>query len=196
MSITLRGVRGSRTGSRTRLSRWRVRRCRCDECTPAASPRTNDGAWEEWDRSLLFRLRRAAASVPPFARVGLTVAFLVLVVRLVQPGVSVLPRASQYESLPISRFTPGATTNVSARDLCSGSLPIRRVVSSAVRQDVLQKYQMEHVASSGARAGLLDHAGIGWCGRRTESVAATVRLGCLERACQGRSRTTAATPRL
>jgi anti-sigma factor RsiW len=102
----------------------------------------------EWDRSLLFRFRRAAASVPPFARVGLTVAFLVLVVRLVQPGVSVLPRASQYESLPISRFTPGATTNVSARDLCSGSLPIRRVVSSAVRQDVLQKYQMEHVASS------------------------------------------------
>jgi anti-sigma factor RsiW len=102
----------------------------------------------EWDRSLLFRFRRAAASVPPFARVGLTVAVLVLVVRLVQPGVSVLPRASQYESLPISRFTPGATTNVSARDLCSGSLPIRRVVSSAVRQDVLQKYQMEHVASS------------------------------------------------
>jgi anti-sigma factor RsiW len=102
----------------------------------------------EWDRSLLFRFRRAAASVPPFARVGLTVAFLVLVVRLVHPGVSVLPRASQYESLPISRFTPGATTNVSARDLCSGSLPIRRVVSSAVRQDVLQKYQMEHVASS------------------------------------------------
>ena len=104
----------------------------------------------EWDRSPLFRFRRAASSVPPFARVGFTVALLILVVRLVQPGVNVTvpPLASEHESLPVTRFTPGATSNVSARDLCSGSLPIQRVVSSAVRQDVLHKYQMEHVALS------------------------------------------------
>jgi anti-sigma factor RsiW len=104
----------------------------------------------EWDRSLLFRFRRAASSVPPFARVGFTAAMLMLVVRLVQPrmNVTVPPLVSEHESLPISRFTPGATSNASARDLCSGSLPMRRVVSVAVRQQVLQQYRMEHVAPS------------------------------------------------
>lgn len=102
----------------------------------------------EWDRSLVFRLRRAATSVPVFARVGLAVALFVLAVRLVQPDMSAVPPATRFESLPLSRFTPGAATDVSLRDLCSGSLPIRRVVSMAVRQDVLQKYQMAQVAPS------------------------------------------------
>jgi hypothetical protein len=146
----------SRLAAFAEAAREAVRVCRDDEsgdtaATSALRRRLQGRMTElgrEWDRSLLFRFRRAAASVPPFARGGLTVAFLVLVVRLVQPELSVLPRASQYESLPISRFTPGATTNMSVRDLCSGSLPIRRVVSIAVRQDVLQKYQMEHVTPS------------------------------------------------
>lgn len=104
----------------------------------------------EGEQSPLFRLRRVASSIPPFARVGFTVALLILVVRLVQPSVNLIvpPLASEHQSLPIARFTPGATSNVSIRDLCSGSLPIRRVTTIAVRQEVLQKYQMENVAPS------------------------------------------------
>jgi hypothetical protein len=71
-------------------------------------------------------------------------------VRLVQPGanVTVPPLASEHDSLPIARLTPGATSNVSAGDLCSGSLPIRSVVPITVRQQVLRQYRMENVAPS------------------------------------------------
>jgi hypothetical protein len=103
----------------------------------------------QWDRSLLFRFRRAAGSATTLARVGISVAFLVLVVRLIQPRVnSALSSALPPESLPKSQFTPGATSHESAAALCSGTLPTRRVVSIAVRQQVLQRYRMEHVAPS------------------------------------------------
>ncbi len=104
----------------------------------------------EWDRSLLFRVRKATGSVPALARVGITVALLVLVVRLVQPHVTVSApsRDSQSTSLPDSQFTPGATSPASIAALCSGALPTRRVVSVAVRQQILENYRMEHVAPS------------------------------------------------
>jgi anti-sigma factor RsiW len=104
----------------------------------------------EWDRSFLFQLRRVATAIPVFARVGIAGACLVLVVWYIRPAmnVAVLTRASRDHALPIGRFTPGATSNVSASDLCSRSQPTRRVVSIAVRQEVLQTYHMEDVAPS------------------------------------------------
>jgi hypothetical protein len=104
----------------------------------------------EWDCSLLFRFRRVTNAVPAVARVGLSLLFVLLVVRLTQPHVTAgdPARLSYRESLPIGHFTPGATLHVTVADVCAGGFPTRHVVSTAVRQQVLQQYQMERVEPS------------------------------------------------
>ena len=103
----------------------------------------------EWDRSLLFRVRRMVGSVPRFALVGITVTLLALMVRFAAPGqIGVLPASLRAESLPIAQLTPGATANVRVADLCSGSAPSPRIVSLAVREQVLKEYQMEYVPAT------------------------------------------------
>jgi hypothetical protein len=105
------------------------------------------GLRSEWDRSFLFQVRRLAASVPLLARVGIPIALLALAVQFFRPGGAVAPTV-RMESLPIERLTPGATANVTAADLCSGSAPSSRVVSLAVRQQVLRQYRMERVPAT------------------------------------------------
>jgi anti-sigma factor RsiW len=104
----------------------------------------------EWDRSLLFRLQRTVGVMPGVAHIIILVALLTVGARLLLPGSQTASPTvpSPTQSLPIARFTPGATSPASAQDLCSGAVPARRVVRTAVRQDVLQKYQMAHVAPS------------------------------------------------
>jgi hypothetical protein len=99
----------------------------------------------EMDRSLIFRVRRAFGSVSLFARIGIAVAVLALMVRFTWTGTGVLKAA---ESLPIGRLTPGATSSVTVADLCTGSAASPRVVPLAVRQQVLRQYRMEDVPAS------------------------------------------------
>lgn len=104
----------------------------------------------EWDRSPLFRFRRAVNAVPVFARVGFSLLFVLLIVRLAPPGMPAgVPSHQSYrESLPIGHFTPGATSQVTVADVCAGGFPTLHVVSTAVRQQVLQQYRMEAVEPS------------------------------------------------
>jgi len=99
----------------------------------------------EWDRSLLFRMRKVVGSVS-LARLGISVALLALMVRFTwTSGTGVVTAA---ESLPIGRLTPGATASVTVEDLCSGSAASPRVVALAVRDQVLRQYRMEQVPVS------------------------------------------------
>src|SRR5262245_57259276 len=109
-----------------------------------------------WNRSVLFRCRKAAGRVPRVARMGITVVLLVFVVKLLEPAVHLAaPPIAQHTSLPINHFTPGATSNVSVSDLCAGTLPAQPHLPIAVRQAVLANYQMEQVASSEYELDLL-----------------------------------------
>jgi len=100
----------------------------------------------DMDRSVLFRVRRVVGSVSLFARVGISVALLALMVRFTwSSGTGVVTAA---ESLPIGRLTPGATGGVTVAELCSGASPSPRIVPLAVRQEVLRQYRMEHVPAS------------------------------------------------
>lgn len=104
----------------------------------------------EWNRSLLFRLRRGANLVPPFVRAGVSLALVVLAVWLVRSDVHVAGVAgpAQSASLPLGHFTPGATSDATAAELCSGPRPAPRVVSYVIKRQVLQHYRMEHVSPS------------------------------------------------
>ena len=104
---------------------------------------------DEWDRSLLFRVRRSVSSVPLIARFGMSVALLVVLVRFVRPvGLAEPTFPPRTESLPVSLLTPGAIADITAADLCSGAAPRRTGVPAAVRQQVLRQYRMEHVPAS------------------------------------------------
>ena len=108
------------------------------------------GLASEWDHSGLFRFRRVASAVPAVARVGFSLLLVLLVLRVMQPYVTAgdPSRLSYRESLPMAHVTPGATSQVTVADVCTGGFPTRHVVSTAVRQQVLQQYQMEHVEPS------------------------------------------------
>lgn len=148
----------SRADAIATTAREATRACRdgaCDDppSTGALRSRLQQQMTElgaEWERSLIFRFLRAAGAVPAVARVGITMALLLLVVRLVQPQVrdNVVPHPLETESLPNGDYTPGATSSATITDLCSGSGSARRVVDTAIREQVLQQYRMEHVAPS------------------------------------------------
>lgn len=103
-----------------------------------------------WDRSPWFRVRKALASVPLAARVGISAGLLALAVNVVRSAPEVAPptAAPLTEALPYRLLTPGAVSSVGAANLCAGSLPARAPIPNGVRQTVLHQYRMEDVPAT------------------------------------------------
>ena len=80
-----------------------------------------------------------------FAVAVAAVALVVVRIGMPQPGDGQGPtRSAEHDALPIASLTPGATWNVSVGELCAGGARARqqRPIPPAVRQTVLQAYQM------------------------------------------------------
>jgi hypothetical protein len=102
----------------------------------AAESRTAKQSW--WPAGFL---------APRWATFALAVTAVALVVRIgmPQPGAGqVSTRSAENGALPVASLTPGATWNVSLGELCAGGARTheQRPIPSAVRQTVLQAYQM------------------------------------------------------
>jgi hypothetical protein len=109
-------------------------------------------AGDEWQRSLIVRLRFALSGAPLRATLPL-VALLAIVTILLVQAVGLLPSdrltddALSTAVLPSPSLTPGAVTSMSAADLCAGLQPARRVPDD-VRRQVIRDYRMRGVPES------------------------------------------------
>jgi hypothetical protein len=104
-----------------------------------------------WNRSVWFRIRKGIATLPP-ARVGASFAFVALVLLVLwrmpaSDSVSPSLGAIDADALPNSSITPGAVAAVGLETLCA-SRPAKALIPPSIRQNVLQRYRMEHVPAS------------------------------------------------
>lgn len=109
-------------------------------------------ASDEWQQSLIVRLRLALPGVGLRATmplVALLASVTILLVQAVGPLSSdqLTDDAESAAVLPIRSLTPGAVTTTSAAELCAGVEPSRRVTDD-VRKLVIRDYQMGGVPES------------------------------------------------
>src|SRR5262245_22798618 len=101
---------------------------------------------ETW-RQVLLSSR--LPSIPRSVRAGVVLAAAVLLFHTLHPLPVFDSRFSgapvERDALPNASFTPGATWNVTADELCADNVREELQVSATVRQEVLREYGMERV---------------------------------------------------
>jgi hypothetical protein len=107
-----------------------------------------DHKGESWRVGLLSS---RLPSIPRSVRAGVVLAAAVLLIHALHPLPAFDSRFSgtrvERDALPNASLTPGATSNVTAEELCANNVREERQISAAVRQEVLRDYGMERVPS-------------------------------------------------
>lgn len=106
----------------------------------------------QWDQSWRARASSVFAQRPQWLLAGTgVVAVALFMVTLLPWGRfdrALADGSIEPDALPVASLTPGATSNLSAEELCRFRARDRRPISAEMRQRVLRNYGMEHVPSA------------------------------------------------